>query len=514
MKFLIQFCRVIVGLLFILSGLLKLNDPTGFSYKLEEYFTVFAGDVETQQDSLRVAVSFGSGTPTMYSREVTTSDSILPVVFTPSLLPMQVVEREDGTLDSIQRMVVNTLVEGFELRSDTFIQTIVTPHAHIRVLSGSNELSAVDHTINWNETTSHESNVSGLYKAQSWIYDFFLFCKTKALFFAIFVSWLEAILGFALLIGWQARFTIWMIALITIFFTFLTWYSWHYNKVTDCGCFGDALPMDPRQSFYKNVVIGALILILILGAKRIKAVFSNPFGVKFLTIVTILLIGFSLYCRHFLPVVDFLKFKEGNDIKALMEVPEGERKTPHVITKYRYLSKDGSGEEMIVTFDSETNSFTPKIDYAKYKYDAVVSEEVIAEAFTPPIHDFKILNADQDVDYIEDFWQGDDKLLLVFHDLTKCNEKSIKELRELVAQWTALDKPVWALTASSASEAEEFRHKHQISEFDFNYGDNTQLKSIIRSNPGVVLITDSTVVKKQWPSTRLPTFKKLQRLAD
>ena len=108
-----------------------------------------------------------------------------------------------------------------------------------------------------------------------------------------------------------------------------------------------------------TIVIGNWRLIDLKAAWRliVASLIGIPFGLYLLQtapeslvkrLLGLLLIGFSLYCRHFLPVVDFLKFKEGNDIKALMEVPEGERKTPHVITKYRYLSKDGRRESLII----------------------------------------------------------------------------------------------------------------------------------------------------------------------
>jgi general stress protein 26 len=95
------------------------------------------------------------------------------------------------------------------------------------------------------------------------------------------------------------------------------------------------------------------------------------------------------------------------------------------------------------------------------------------------------------------------------YDVNKANGKAIAQIREIARQWKEQGKPFWALTASSQQEVEEFRHKHQISEFEFYYGDNTNLKSIIRSNPGLLLIKDTSVVEKTWPSTRLPKFKRI-----
>jgi peroxiredoxin len=97
------------------------------------------------------------------------------------------------------------------------------------------------------------------------------------------------------------------------------------------------------------------------------------------------------------------------------------------------------------------------------------------------------------------------------HDITKVNLRAVKKINKLAAEWQALGYPVWALTGSSSELAEKFRHEQQLS-FPIHYGDDTQLKSIIRSNPGLVLFTDKSVVKETWPSTKLPKIKKLQKL--
>ena len=96
-----------------------------------------------------------------------------------------------------------------------------------------------------------------------------------ALQISVFVVILEVLLGVALLIGYKPKFTVWLLFLMIIFFTFLTFYSAYFNKVTDCGCFGDAIPLTPWESFGKDVILSVLILILMAGLKHIKPIFSN-----------------------------------------------------------------------------------------------------------------------------------------------------------------------------------------------------------------------------------------------
>lgn len=511
MKYLVNFSRVLIGLLFILSGIIKLNDPTGFSYKLDEYFSVFAGDLEAKQDSIYTTISFDNQSITDVN-SIRKNDSLYQLTVVQS--PWQI------DADSQFASTINVLKNGVSIFNHQ-LKSTDSNFSYGTLISGT---KVAGKEIGGNEfavaglgetpvTNSFESDIKSYVKEDIWAVGLFNWLRNYALFLSIFVSWLEAILGFAILIGWQPKFTIWMLILITIFFGFLTLYSWVYDKVTDCGCFGDAMPMNPEESFYKNVGIGVFILLLWFGRKHIKPIFSNSFGVKVLTVLTLLMVGFSMYCKHYLPVVDFLHYSEGTDIRAGMKVPEGERASDHIETTYLYKSKT-SDETVQVIYDSDKGSFEPKIDYSKWTYVDVVDEKIIEEGYTPPIHDFAFYNADQDNNYIDDFWLKDKKLLLVVHDVKKANIKAIKEVRAIAKQWKEDGNEFWALTASSKDEVEAFRHEHQISEFEFYYGDNTNLKSIIRSSPGLLLITDTSVVKEVWPSTRLPKYKKILRKSE
>ena len=508
MKTVVHFSRILIGLLFILSGLLKLNDPLGFSYKLEEYFAVFAGDVEAQQDTLTTTISL-NGNSESIKTVLHRSDSLINVV---------VLCSGPSAQDSLVQTTITALIKGQEVfsstqsYSDTSYKTIPVELA-IQHMVGRDDDSRSTQTLSVtpSSTFSADFDASSYIIPDSWLVGFFHWLEGYALFLAILMSWLEAILGFALLIGWKHKFTLWMLILLTLFFGFLTLYSWVYDKVTDCGCFGDALPMNPEESFYKNVVIGIFLLVLYFGKKYISPIFSTSFGVKFLTILSLMLVGFSLYCKHYLPVVDFLHYAEGTDIRDGMKVPPGERASDHVQTVYRYVAKDGSGSSIDVTYDSDKNTFDPKIDYSKWSYDAVVSETILEEAYEPPIHDFAFYDETQSNNYIDDFWNSSEKLLIVMHDVSKANGHALPELNELAREWKSENKPVWVLTANTPEEVERFRHQYQLDAFEFYYGDNTNLKSIIRSNPGLVLIKDTSVVAKVWPSTRLPKYKHIQK---
>lgn len=504
MKILVQICRVLVGLLFIFSGLIKANDPTGFSYKLEEYFSVFSADLRQNQDSLQLSINDSVVSSTMLHAEDTA---------------YTLAAQSSGWL---------TFLTGDSISPDTILRGIFTCFLNNQPvlkaeISGDTiftfKLSKGDETIysekisilnNEEKVFEHQERVKKYVKPESFWAGFFQGLKKYALFLSIFISVIEILLGFGLLIGWNPRLIGWLLMAMIIFFTFLTWYSATYNKVTDCGCFGDAIPLTPYQSFYKDLVLFGMLLIILIGTRRIKPLFSNIFAINFLAFITIFSTSIAIYSRYYLPVKNFLKFKSGNDIQAMMKTPPGERENDHIIVTYIY--KNASGKEQKVVYDSEKKTFTPQIDYSQWTYDRIESEEVIAEAYKPPVHDFRIQDADRNEDFTDSFFRHqENKLLIVMHDITKVNLRSIKKLNKLAQEWQALGYPVWALTGSPSDIAEKFRHDQQLS-FPIHYGDDTQLKSIIRSNPGLLLFTEHSVVKETWPSTQLPKIKKLQKL--
>ncbi len=101
-----------------------------------------------------------------------------------------------------------------------------------------------------------------------------------ALQFSVLLILAEIMLGVMLLIGYKAKLTVWSLFIITILFLFLTWYSAYFDKVTDCGCFGDAVKLTPWETFYKNVVLIVLVIYLLVRAYEIQPISSEKFARK------------------------------------------------------------------------------------------------------------------------------------------------------------------------------------------------------------------------------------------
>src|SRR5690554_5938121 len=129
------------------------------------------------------------------------------------------------------------------------------------------------------------------------------FLTPLALAIAVFVVILEVVLGVMLLLGYKKKFTLWTLLLMIVFFTFLTFYSAYFNKVTDCGCFGDAIKLTPWESFTKDVILLILILILFAGKRYIQPIFKPTKGLIVTGISLILCIALGYHVLNHLPIM-------------------------------------------------------------------------------------------------------------------------------------------------------------------------------------------------------------------
>lgn len=507
MRVITTLLRLFVGILFIISGLIKSNDPTGFSYKLDEYFTVFADDLSPEADSLTVSISDLDGETT---KSVAIPNEINSLNFNYKNSEWIRVDIDEettiyistGSVDFAGQRLLDLELNASDTGELLYKGSIAIKHGQESIYNGEIVMTGLQIAAH-----SADIDITSFQQETPWYVSFLKGLRDYALLFAIGICLIEILLGLALLIGFAPKLTLWSLLGMLIFFGFLTWYSAFFNKVTDCGCFGDAIKFTPWQSFFKDLILLFATLIIFIGKKHLTAVFSKPASVKFLTVCTLIAGGYSLYCWHYLPVKNFLKFKEGTDIRKEMEVPEGGRESDHIIREYLY---ENNGESIVVKWDSDDNSFTPNIN-PEWKYVGLGKETILEERTEPNIHDFKIMDETLSNDYTEDFFtNGRWKLLIVMNDLEKTRISSIEQIKAIIEDWRKQGNEVYILTASEASEVQEFRHMHQISE-PFYYGDKTNLKSIIRSNPGLLLIDSSTVVGT-WPSTRLPDTEKLSEL--
>lgn len=318
-------------------------------------------------------------------------------------------------------------------------------------------------------------------------YDFAPFFENlvpAALFLSVVLSVLEVLLGIALIIRYRVSVTSWILLAMIVFFTFLTFYSAYFNKVTDCGCFGDAIKLTPWQSFYKDIVLLILIVFIFIYRKRYGS--SRASGYKHIQMIaaTALFIFLAIYAIAHLPFVDFRTYAIGNHLPSLME-PSEELRYEYVMTK--------DGEEF--TFES----------YPTDKSYEFKSMDLINPEAQPKITDLSIWN-DQG-EFTDQLLTGN-KLLVIIYDASKADRENIEEIKRLTADVKKADALV--LTASGYEEFEKFRHAVQLA-VPYYYADATVLKTMIRSNPGIMLLADGTVVGK-WHHNDVPAAEEINEL--
>lgn len=307
------------------------------------------------------------------------------------------------------------------------------------------------------------------------------FFMPYALGISIIVVVFEVLLGIFLIIGYKPKFTVWSLLLMIVFFTFLTFYSAYFDKVKDCGCFGDAMKMDPWESFGKDVFLLVLILIIFFGLKHIK-----PFFGKLTTTVLSLLsfvacLTFAYHVLMHLPTVDFRPFKVGNNITENMIVPEN---ASQPVIEYTWVFDENGTEKEYLTEGSYPES------PGKYLR---VTTNTISEGYEPPIHDFSIEKEGED--FTEDYLTRPNVLLLISYNLAKAESDGLTAIKALADKAIANGYDVIGLTASGQNEVDQIKSQFNLA-FDYYFCDETALKTVVRSNPGILKLEKGTIIQK------------------
>jgi len=353
MKYLVHISRVLVGVLFIISGLIKLNDPLGFSYKLQEYFSA---------DVLNIP-----------------------------------------------------------------------------------------------------------------------FLEPYALAISVLVVVFEVVLGVFLLIGYKPKLTVWSLLLMIVFFTFLTFYSAYFDKVKDCGCFGDALKLTPWESFTKDIILLFFVLILFAGVKHIKPLF-NQLPTTMLALASFVFsLWFGYHVLMHLPSKDFRAYKIGDNLLENMTIPDD---APKAVQEFTWTFKVNGQEQEFVT-----NGSYPTVDG-----DYIgVETKVIKEGYEPPILDFSIETEDGDV--TQEILQKDNLIMIVSYNLDTAEKEGLDKIKTFSDEAIKKGYNVIGLTSSGTEAKLRIKEDYKLN-FDFYLCDEKALKTVVRSNPGVLEVDKGTVKQK------------------
>lgn len=358
MKYLVQIVRVFVGILFILSGFVKLVDPKGTSYKLYDYF----------------------------------AEDVLNIIF---------------------------------------LQDYVLPLAFIFVVA-------------------------------------------------------EVVLGVFLLLGVFKKMTLGSLLGLIVFFTFLTFYSAYFDKVKDCGCFGDALKLDPWESFYKDLVLLVAILILLVGQQYIRLLFPYKLNLILASIATFLSVLVAYIGIARLPIIDFRPYAVGEDLKENIKDIE----KPVIQINYT-LKNTQTGDSKIVDSETYINDEWWKNKDWELQSD-LTTEQVIEEGIPARIHDFVI----RDDEFTNEILTQNNVFLIINYDPFTLDEEI-----EITSFIRNLEKEKELYYVLSSEKMKGFEDAYSL--------DGVVLKTIVRSSPGVILL-DQGIVKSKWHWKDLPDSEELK----
>lgn len=302
-----------------------------------------------------------------------------------------------------------------------------------------------------------------------------------ALAISVVVVVVEVLLGVMLLIGFKVKFTLWSLLGMIVFFTFLTFYSAYFNKVTDCGCFGDAIKLTPWESFSKDIILLVLILFLFLGKKYLTPLFSDGINRVVMLLSLVACAGYTYHVLNHLPVIDFRPYEIGKNIEDGMGIPKG---APKAIYDYAWEFKVNGEKQVIVT-----NGDYPTVDG---EFIGVETTEV-QKGYEPPVHDFTIEQEGED--FAVALLQEPKLLMVVAYDLRKSNTGVFTGIKKVADQAMSKGYKVIGMSASGPDQTKALVSDFGL-KFDFYFTDETTLKTIVRSNPGVLVLEKGTIKQK------------------
>lgn len=301
---------------------------------------------------------------------------------------------------------------------------------------------------------------------------------------AIALSTLELLIGLCFLFKIKLKLTS-IIALVFMGVMLpLTFYIALKNPVTDCGCFGDALKIGNWATFYKNVVLLILVLLVLVYHRKMRNLFLP--GVEWTVILLFIgiSVGLSVYTYRHLPMIDFLPYKVGVNIPEAMKVPEG-KPLDKYDTKLIY-EKDGVQKEFTIENYPQNDSTWKFIDQ---------KTTLVSKGYEPPIHHFEITDAQGNHLTDEIIHYPGIVNLVVMHNLTQSAKAGLDKAEVLYEQSKKRGEQFYALTGSSDEDIAKFVSENKVS-FPFYKADPTTLKTIIRANPGFVQIKNGTITGK------------------
>lgn len=337
-----------------------------------------------------------------------------------------------------------------------------------------------------------------VYKLEDYVHAmaWFTLPDTFLLGCAVILAFFEFTLGVYVLFGIKRKATSGIMLAFMVVMTLLTVYIAIANPVEDCGCFGDVLILSNGATLAKNIVLlGAAVLI-----RRYYRLQKNFLGsaakwlVAFVSLCSI--IGYAVYCIICLPVLDFRSYKVGTNLREAVTSSSGEEKFDVKIV----YEKDGETMELSADDEDPDSTWT----YVETRRTPIVAQDLATA-------DFYVADADGE-DITEDILYADGyTLLLIIPNLMNADEGCVDKVNGLYDYAHEHGWDFYCLTSSSDEEAQTYWEEHTGAEYGYCIAEERMLKTVVRGQPGLVLLHDG-IIQKKWGNYNLPDEEELKQL--
>lgn len=330
------------------------------------------------------------------------------------------------------------------------------------------------------------------------IVDYFIAFGTEwanplALPLSVLMNSVEFVLGILLLLNVSMQITSWLVILMMAFFTVVTFNDALYSPVPDCGCFGDALVISNWQTFYKNLIIDALLLIVFFSRRRVGKWFPLKIEWSILVVSVLVFIMFEIYNIRHLPLIDFRDWKVGSKMV---------NDNPMPMKYYLTYKNSNTGEEK--EYLSPDYPYNDSVWTSQW---AFVSQRIVDP--NPALHDLRIEDEDGN-DYTDQIIANPAyQFVLVAYDLSKSSLKITDKIQEYIMASNESGFSFDVITSSLPEEVQKFKTDNQI-DADFYFADDITMMSMIRSNPGLILLRNGIILNK-WHYNDFPALQEIQQ---
>ncbi|MBO9731099.1 MAG: DoxX family protein [Chitinophaga sp.] len=315
------------------------------------------------------------------------------------------------------------------------------------------------------------------------------FLSPYSLAYSILMNSFEIIAGVALLVGYRMRIFSVLLLLLIIFFTFLTGYALFSGTIRECGCFGDCIKLTATETFWKDVALLVMILVIFIFRKQIEPL--KGAGIVVL-LATIFSLGVQRYTLQHLPVFDCLPYKIGNNIPEKMKLPPGA--TPDVFEMVFIYEKDGQKKEFTADnypWSDSTWKFVDRKDKLIKKGNA-----------EPAIKDFILTDLDGVNQTQAILSETKPVYLFLVQNVQKAGSGWDEKMKALQQKLKNQEVVIYGVTASTKEEIAAFKQQHGL-EFPFVQMDGVAIKTAGRSNPCLMLLEKGTI-KGKWHYNDIP----------